>query len=477
MAQRNANPRSWGHHSGMYENADDQPQNQGFMPQAPAYGRSDRGGQRNRGGRGGRKPNRPPPSHPGFQTVDPEKKSDFPKPQHLSKTSSELKNDPLYDEAFFPSPSEELREISKESIIYPSCDGLMSLLEDLYLQMSAHSHNYKRNVPISAHNYYFAVLTYARLLHLVKLNKRALTYGESQFVQQIMENGEFEVTPAFQKYLSGFGSTNLPCGTKQWFSMHKPTLYSADDGVIAGYFGNIENNPGAYASYPCLAVFAQRIMEDMRYTLNLPQDRDEPAEWDLPDQFAYPKRPINRNCIGYMPAVRLSGDQSQFYATKNVTPTDFGSQNTELPFNVLIMNGVQKFIRENHGLQTVPIPLSESGSQGQLVTALVTNFGKHPMQHTFVAKAPLQIVGSIAYLGSSFLYKFKKDGIEIDDQRHLWPNDFDIAELPPRVYRTHFVRNSVGMDAKLDVYDYESTPFLLGLRLKHITSKDVILKK
>lgn len=465
--ERHNNPRTWGFAPTGNDYGGPSGINNGFMP-AQAFQRPPT----QRGGRGrGRGGKRPPPSQPGFPVSERSvEKPEVPKPQHLSKTSSELKNDPLYEEAFFPGPSDELREISHEKKIFPSCDGLMALVEELYLEMTARSFNYKRNVSLAAHSYYFAVLTYARILHLHIMNKRPVIYDEDQFVEQIMERGNFDVPSSFAKYLAGYGNTTLPSGVKQWFTLNKPTLGNPQQG-IQGYFGPIEINPGAYASYPCIAVFAQRIMEDLRFTAN----QGNP-DWDLPAQFAFAQHPINANCIGYQPAVRLGQDQVSFLATKGITNNDFGTNNDSIALNLTLLNGVQKFMNEIPGLRALPCPTNETGSQGQLVSVVVEHFNRVRDRNSYVAKAPLKIVGSIAYLGSSFLYKLRKDGLTFGQIRNLLPNDFQAGVNPPAAYRDSVCLNNQDIDEKLDVYDYESTPFQLPLRMKSITSKDVTVK-
>lgn len=465
MDRRN-NPNTWGQ-PGANAGADDSfQQNQVNMQPSTSSGQQTQRSQNFRGrGRGnGRKNQNQKP----FQKAD--KPQGVPEPLHLSKTSSELKNDPLYDEAFFPSPSDELREISKESEIFPGAEGLIPLVNEIYLDVCARSHNYKRNVSLSAHTYYFGTILYARMLSLQRANKRMLSFDEEQFAVQIMEQGGFTVPQSFQRYLAGFGNTSLPSGVKQWFNMNKPELDEANG--LLGYFGPIGIFPGAYASYPCPGVLAQRIMEDLRFTV----ERNDP-DWDLPPQFLLEDCPINQNCIGYARAVALTGDQVQFFGTKHIVHDEFRSVNNSLPVNPQLLNGVQKFLSEVPGLKLMPTPTNDVGSQGQLVTVKVSDFTRRHERMLYVAKAPLRINGSIAFLGSSYLYKFRKSDYNDLDVLHLYPNNFDHPDAQiPDEYHPSFVLNDQDLDQKLDHYDYESTPFMLPLRMKHVTSFDITEK-
>lgn len=77
--------------------------------------------------------------------------------QHLSKTTSELKNDPLYLEAFVPSDAEELVPIAEELNHFTGFEGLTPLINESYENFCAHSLNFKRSISLSMYNYYITV--------------------------------------------------------------------------------------------------------------------------------------------------------------------------------------------------------------------------------------------------------------------------------------------------------------------------------
>lgn len=122
--------------------------------------------------------------------------------------------------------------------------------------------------------------------------------------------------------------------------MSKPELVSGTvalgDGEleIPGYFGEILDNLGAYASYPCLAVYAQRIAQDLFRVAN-------PAvvRWDLPVELRAPGKSINYNCLGFAPAARISAEQVAFLNSAGVSLDRFYFDNLELPvINQLIVS-------------------------------------------------------------------------------------------------------------------------------------------
>lgn len=150
----------------------------------------------------------------------------MPTGQHLSKTNSELKNDPLYLEAFFPSPTEELVPIAEELNHFPGFDGLTTLINETYESFSSHSLNFKRSVPLSAYAYHLAVLTWARVLYVKRLNKYKVTTDEIEFVDMIYNQGNFILPKTLTIYLSGFGNFTIPSSTESKFNT-KPYAYES----------------------------------------------------------------------------------------------------------------------------------------------------------------------------------------------------------------------------------------------------------
>lgn len=89
-----------------------------------------------------------------------------PQPQHLSKTNSKEKNDPLYHEAWFPDGGDEF--VSEPDVLYiqSGCDNLPIITEITYKTAVSTKVVFSKRVPESAWAYYLAVHTKARLLQI-----------------------------------------------------------------------------------------------------------------------------------------------------------------------------------------------------------------------------------------------------------------------------------------------------------------------
>lgn len=390
-----------------------------------------------------------------------------PAPMHLSKTTSDLQTDPLYLEANFPLPSDELREISKKSSLTPGADGFMALAKQTYDHICSRSSHYKRTIPESAHTYFLGMTLIYRFLKLHSLNQYPLDYDEAMFVDQF-EKGDYKVPAIFAKYLAGLGNTQLPSGVKQWFRYNKPTLLASGK-FVPGFFGKISENPGLYASYPSSGVLVTRIQADVKYTKASPRTRTD--EWDLPEPFADKDHPINENCIGYSRAVLLSNEQLQFINNKGIGSDDVGSSNNVVVFNITLMNGVAAHLTEVHGLRLEAISQMSQGSQGQLVTAEIQVPHSNAQRHAYRAFASHRIAGPVAQLGSAFLYRLNKD-VDPRVLRHITPTTFSPTEEIPDLYIAS-LRSNMDGDPKLVLYDYESTDYFSHLALEPYVKADM----
>ncbi|KAG8303870.1 hypothetical protein J6590_108021, partial [Homalodisca vitripennis] len=250
-------------------------QDGGFPGNSWGYGAPQ--GQRGqyRGGRSRGQNNRGQPSNRArgsatntFKKPAPEKVIDeVPRPQHLSRAPSEEKNDPLYSESFFTDESQ--REI------HTGIDGLDVLSETLHGYCVSSQPGFAKRVPLSALAYYCAVYTYARMLDVHRANFRGLSYEESEFVAKVKE---FEnlIPKSLSTVLAGIGNTTCPNGRDLKFRLLPRNYREGEymDVEIPGYFGMAgPTTQPLYHSYPCIAVYAQRILADIGGVQN----------WDLPD--------------------------------------------------------------------------------------------------------------------------------------------------------------------------------------------------
>lgn len=386
----------------------------------------------------------------------------------LSTASSELKNDPLYQDAYMPSPSEEFREVADRPRIFSGCEAFPVIAAETYTVLSASSPNYKKVVPRSAHDYYLGMLLYARLLRLHEMSDH-LTYEEKAFVEQITVNhgtdGGYTVPHSFASYLAGFGNTTLPGGRDIMFGFRHPALTSAVfSGVrINGFFGRIQDNMGNYASYVSPGVLASRIIADLDVHNN-----DE-LDWDLPDEIADPEHAINVNCLGYEPAVPVAGMQMDCYRIAGITPLVFPTINGALPLNAGLMNYVHRMMMGINGLKVDAIPLAAGGSVGQLCYETVTRVDTRLGLSRFKSSSLLRLPSPPGYVGATFLYMIDKVA---SDLASIVPVDYYNDPIPEGV-GIDLRHNQTASDESLFFPRFETVEFNTQLRLARILPSDV----
>lgn len=447
------NMQSWGRTSGSNQDSASR-QSEGVMD---SYAERSSQGQQHPP----RRQNRRPVSNP--LRGPPRKGDDFPAPSHLSKTESQLKNDPLYEEAFFPSPLEELKPMSKEDFFYPGCDGFTQISHEIFSELTAHDYNYKRNVPECAHEYYLGILLYARLLELHRSNHGTLSYHQSEFLSAI-DTGKYQMPLSFHRYLSGFGNNNLPSGKEQIFAIRDLPIEEDPETHLSGYFGNIADNSGLYTSYVCPAILAQKIKECLRYT-----NTNHQPDWNLPEGLAYMDEigityALNEKCLGYSPAIQLSRDQVGFLANQGITQTQFRCY-ADVPFHSALMNGIAQYLSEIHDLMLVGMPTTTAGSQGQFVSVTPLTNGR---TEVLIPQSAYNIIGSLAYLGAGYQYfKIKAK------TKECWPNTFPTIVTPSEEYIASITWPQDHVDPKLLRYDYVSHEFDPHIRGKEIVKYDM----
>lgn len=122
--------------------------------------------------------------------------------------------------------------------------------------------------------YYCAVYIYARMLDVQRNNFRGLTFEEKKFLAKVKEFNT-PIPKALSMVLAGIGNTTCPNGRKMKFRMMNRQYVDDEyqEVEIPGYYGEVgPATQPLYKSYPCIAVYAQRILADL--------GGDE--DWDLP---------------------------------------------------------------------------------------------------------------------------------------------------------------------------------------------------
>lgn len=164
----------------------------------------------------------------------------------LSKTTSQLTNDPLYLESFMNELGTEIRRAPQVSEVHSGHFGFPRLVEEDYKSATARSHIYGINVSESMHAYYVGMNLYARMLEILPKTGNILTVGETDFCTQ-MQCEPYSVTKAVEQYASGIGNITIPNSADCDFVYDKPDLVPGEN--IVEFFGPIQANAVDYASY------------------------------------------------------------------------------------------------------------------------------------------------------------------------------------------------------------------------------------
>ncbi|KAH1030580.1 hypothetical protein J1N35_042754 [Gossypium stocksii] len=111
----------------------------------------------------------------------------------------------------------------------------------------------------------------------VKGNALFLSHDEERFVEQV---SALQLHPPLllAHYLSGVGNTRVPSGRDIRFRLpNRPPLVRTQN--TPGWFGRVSpDTQGWYSSYPCLAVYASKVLADL--------DPGEYARhWDFPQEI------------------------------------------------------------------------------------------------------------------------------------------------------------------------------------------------
>lgn len=456
------------------------PQSQGWGPPPPQRGGYNRG----RGfprGRGGRKKiaSTPQPVQASPASEEPKPKPEVPKPKYLSKTASKETNDPLFREAWFPEAGSDLAPEAGYLTIAPGCEALPIIMDVAHNECVASRPGFAKRISSAVFHYYGAVLTYKRLLEVVRDNQFQISPDEIRFIEQI-NDGEYLVPSVLSTYLSGFGNTFVPSGREVKFVMKRPPRRAtkrADDKV--GWFGRVNADTHyLYRSYPCLPVYASRIQADLG-GMNDQVDNDDPGNWNLPPEIrpdledaGFP----NENLLGWRPRSDLNHEARRFITNCQITQDRFESANPNLCLNIQLMHAVSTELSLIDRVKCQDVPKVPTGSQGQL---LLERFGTEipasEVRQFCSASSLNQGMGAVTFIGASFCYRIVR---EADPEApRLWAvYDFDEFERVPAEW--HQTVNSLRMDEpdELNSDRFVTTSFQILDRIKEFQRKELNLK-
>ncbi|XP_033220013.1 uncharacterized protein LOC117174767 [Belonocnema kinseyi] len=302
-------------------------------------------------------------------------------------------------------------------------DGLRKVINEEYVKLKNLYHtsriydsddtdddNYSAtmNLPYSVFAYYCATLAYARLLKLVNETMLScssqlspLTDDEQKFLACLEDNSV--QTEMLNSYLGGFGSIRTVSGHILKFKFLNPTYMASSNGVI-GWFGRVSKDTHLfYKTYPCLAVFVQAMIQDLKYTAEIAD-----STWDLPADIR-PTEPgaglPTQNLLGYQRAVKLTRNQVQFLNCAGVTlSSSVCFDNKTLPLLLELIHNVDSCVSiysDRHCNRKYPIEkLSSSGSLAQCVTT-----DHHSTSLSCDSHCYYNIDKNIGLLGSIFHYR------------------------------------------------------------------------
>lgn len=391
-------------------------------------------------------------------------------PKHLSATMTPVVNDPLTDKCFFPLAGENLAPTSGLKYIYTGAEGLMSVATEEYTALVAHTFSVKRSISLSGYCYYAACLTWARMLQVDADNGGVLSFDERQFIDYC---SRYKPPKILGSYLAGIGNTDHPNGFHPLrFRLKKPDYFNAADNLaLKGFYGNIQTEAKFYASYPCIAVFALRILKDLQATAN--NRDDEP--WDLPAPFNYVAHGLTESCIGYVPAQPIDRAIVNTYHLCGITRRTFPVESRLFSVNYSLLNEIQLWIEEVRGLVSVPFPMASTGTRGQLLIEEIVDLSSSLKTSIWQSQSALRLSAGIEYAGSAFLYRVNKQYAGIGAQAKmvkLCPFVARYEELPPNL---NFLREAES-DELLMVVNGVSSEYVVGQRLRGFMAADISLK-
>jgi len=317
--------------------------------------------------------------------------------EHLSKTNSEVKNDPLFRESFFSKLADDLEEVPLTLKHFTGCTGLTPLINQLYDKLAADNINFKKSVPVSVFAYYCSCVTWARILYLRKYNKFTITALDNEFVDYFYsDDSPYDIPDLLHMYLSGIGNFLLPESQLSKFDVKACTLDAN------GYFVDMIARLYVTSSYPCVSIFAQRIMEDIARTA----DNNLGPVW-TPNGL---QRQWTERCIGYAPREILPDSEQLIFVGTNITATNFPTSLVGYRLNTSLLSKVNKYLKLTN-VELLPLPKTHMGSVGQQILACASGVNANEVSIgdvSFVASSPVKQNKMISLMSGTFLYRVDK---------------------------------------------------------------------
>lgn len=356
-------------------------------------------GRRRGGGRGGRQAqagaapyaNAPPPG------------GNAPRPSSLSSSNTAERNDPLWTSGF---GGADMAPMPNIEYVYSSACLLPLVVQTMHVRFCARSAGYARRVSHSAFSYYCAVLVWYRMLSLQRMNGFHLSADEERFVEQV-PTLLLEAPLLLAHYLSGYGNTRVPSGREIRFRMLDRRYVRCQAGSV-GWFGQVdEATQPLYQNYPCLAVYATKVLVDV-------DPNDDAPYWDLPEGISPvidgALRPSDA-LLGYGRRSVLSREQTAFFAASGIVQDEhFPSANAEIPLSLSLLQAIHAELRQVDGIKLSPVPVQLVGSQAQLARVIIEDeLRPYVAEKSYTLESPYCLPAEISFPASAFCYRLYHD--------------------------------------------------------------------
>lgn len=362
-----------------------------------------------------------------------------------------FRNDQLRN--FWPKPKVHLRQPRHQSYdIFPGCYQLQYLIEQMYCEMEKEHPVFCSLVSQSSFAYYCAVVVYNRILHLRAINNDTLTKDEKHFMKQV-DALRLKIPLLLQCYIAGMGNVNFHtghCREKYVFRTHPIKYVSSSDGAM-GWFGRVgPDTHFLYQKYPCLTVFAKRIVEEF--------DCKPGQDWNLPEDIT-PEAPNagapSENLIGYSPCQPLLASQKVFLKRCDIDETRFPTANDTFCLSLKLLNEVRKELLAEKQLKLFGLNIRRAdGSVAQLPYHRLSEF---PPTHVDDPLHPIEVDGpfrqyskyrfpnALHVAALRFQYQLK---CVVDEKLNMWSvYDFNRFKDVPEEWRDTMKSES---NAKID---------------------------
>jgi hypothetical protein len=306
------------------------------------------------------KPNRtdenPPPS-----AAKPETETGFElKPKALSTSECALRNDPMWQD-FDDDGFNGLTPYAFRNEFAITTEGFIGIAEREYDVLVPADWNFGKYISKSMFVWYLTMHLYARMIAIIN-HEDLNTFEEVRFLDYVRGNS-YPVPAPIQEYLRSIGNARDLGGTEYhlvfpvWPNQH-------------GHIDQVDFETHVdYESMPAPVVCAERIRQDLIYTIHPEND----PYWNLPEDISPDEEDCGlptKNLLGWSRAMALSTEQRQTLGA-GVNEDDFGVTNVQFQMNKALFERVADFMRQAEKTIKLGSSVHESanGSVSQILWA------------------------------------------------------------------------------------------------------------